>query len=502
MKKGLIITIFMFLLIGDINASTQTYYSPYSDYGPYMDTYVESSDLVDVKKTTMYKFYREERENGDYYIVNKNDPLYPYFDNSDFIKTDYSDWSDKYPSNEIGRTIRTREVYYYQDMKKIRYIHFTNIKGGDVRLNINEIIVTHNEQSIPYTIYCEGCSENFYESVRNGIITFENTYLLEKGYLRIDLNDYYDLSEIFIKLYITDFYNVEKRYTMSVTRDESINSNIYSWVLTSLFTKHNSANEYSIQQYQLDRLTFDNPEWEDVQKSYLPVKTTLTRQVRKGAEYSYQDTLYRHYNIKRVYADGYYVSAPSLFPNIDEKESKEFYQVRTRDKVVIKEPIVINNKNQKLEEFIVEKTVNEIIIDSNINYEQNGTYVVSFVLPFMTIEKEVLVDIEENKTKEKEIIKDTDNQVEKENPQNNNISPINGKTNFQIEENNKDKNSTKEFVFSEKIMNKKVQNKSDEVKNMKEEKIEKKVSRNYIIPGVLLIIIGIVGLYRYRKKSE
>ncbi len=484
MRRVLLIFFLIFMFNINVNATTTTYYSDYSSYGPYIDEKVESDELTDVKKTVMYRYYKEERENGEYYVKDQNNSLYPYIDEEDFITTNWSEWTDSAPNEEEGRKIKTREVYYYQEMKKVRYIHFTDIRGSNSRLNINEIIVSNNNEPISYTIYCEGCNNDFYEKITNGIITFEDSYILEDGYLRIDLNDYYHLSDLSIKFYITDFGYDEKRYTLSTSRDSSINSNIYTFVVTRLFFKNNNFNEYMERNYKLGKLIFRQPEWDEWKKSLLPIDSSSTRRVQKKLEYSYQDTMYRYYRLNKVYAANYYENAPECFPKKDEKDYKEYYQVRTRDKVVIKDEIIINNKNQKLEDFIIEDTTGKGVIDSNINYEQNGYYYASFIFPFTTIDKLVYVDIPENnrsdekENEEKQEEKD-EKQEKKEEKQENKKDALEEKTKEKIDE----KVEVKEEEREKKEDVNKISNnieKSKKVDNVKEEKQEKRITMDEI----------------------
>ena len=483
MRRVLLIFFLIFMFNINVNATTTTYYSDYSSYGPYIDEKVESDELTDVKKTVMYRYYKEERENGEYYVKGQNNSLYPYIDEEDFITTNWSEWTDSAPNEEEGRKIKTREVYYYQEMKKVRYIHFTDIRGSNSRLNINEIIVSNNNEPISYTIYCEGCNNDFYEKITNGIITFEDSYILEDGYLRIDLNDYYHLSDLSIKFYITDFGYDEKRYTLSTSRDSSINSNIYTFVVTRLFFKNNNFNEYMERNYKLGKLIFRQPEWDEWKKSLLPIDSSSTRRVQKKLEYSYQDTMYRYYRLNKVYAANYYENAPECFPKKDEKDYKEYYQVRTRDKVVIKDEIIINNKNQKLEDFIIEDTTGKGVIDSNINYEQNGYYYASFIFPFTTIDKLVYVDIPENnrsdEKEEKQEEKD-EKQEKKEEKQENKKDALEEKTKEKIDEKvevKEEEREKKEDV--NKISNNNIE-KSKKEDNVKEEKQEKRITMDEI----------------------
>ncbi|MDD4283160.1 MAG: hypothetical protein PHX03_05170, partial [Bacilli bacterium] len=412
MKKLLITIIFILFTIKSVGASTNTYYSEYSDYGPQSDVKPEETELVDVKKTIMYKYYKEEKNYGDYYLINNNNELFPYADTNDFIKTGYTDWSENIPQNQVGRSIKNRDIYYYQNMKKIRYIHFTDIKGGKEQLNINEIIVTENNHNIPYTIYCNGCSTNFFEKITNEKINYENSYLLYGGYLRLDLGEYYNISDLNVKFYITDISNSEKRYSLSTSREEPFNSKIYSNVMTKMYFKHNDYNEIKEISHKLDEINLISPEWETKIKSYNPIIATKTRKVEQRKEYSYQDTLYRHYNYQKNYTNDYYEESPLGYPIKDESEYIEYYQSRYRDKVTLKSKIIIENEEQKLEDFVVENTTNELNINGIINYEENGVYEVTYIFPFIQLDKLVYVNIAPKEESKDDGDEDMDNNDE------------------------------------------------------------------------------------------
>ena len=190
-----------------------------------------------------------------------------------------------------------------------------------------------------------------------------------------------------------------KKYKISVSREESLNSNIYSEVLSRMFFKHNNYDDYNEIQHQLDKINLVSPEWDGQVKSYNPVVATTTRRIDKKVEYRYQDTLFHYYKLIRVYANDYYTNAPLGFPIKDELDKIEYYQSRYRDRVTIKKKIIINDKNQKLEDFVVENTTNEMTISSTINYDENGVYDVSYIFPFGTIDRLVYVNIEDNNCK-------------------------------------------------------------------------------------------------------
>jgi hypothetical protein len=58
--------------------------------------------------------------------------------------------------------------------------------------------------------------------------------------------------------------------------------------------------------------------------------------------------------------------------------------------------LIIENKDVDLNIFIMESTLNDIKITSNLNLNINGIYDINFISPFKTISTTVKVDIKEN----------------------------------------------------------------------------------------------------------
>ncbi|MFA5603264.1 MAG: hypothetical protein WDA12_00190 [Bacilli bacterium] len=426
MKKILIALILMFSNIIGVCAQSTTYYSNYSDFGEYKNNYIEANDLINVKENNFYRYYKEEKVLGDYGLIDYPDKLFPYADPTDSIKTNYSEWSHNIPVSQAGRKIEVRDAYYYQDMEKVRYIHITNVDGGNDRLTINEIVVEQNFlHKIPYSILCDGCSFGFLEKVTNGKLVNDNSYIEKGGYLRIVLNDYYDLSELSIRFYISDFTNAEKKYEIKTSREASKDSNIFSTVLTKRWFINYDPYDFVECQYSLSRVLFVNPRWTEPKRSDKPLNSTVTRKVTRLNEYRYQDTLYRRYGIKRTYYDKFDLISPLGFPIKDEETATKYYTSQKRDKVTIENDIVITDQKQKLEDSVIENTTNSLNIKSNIDYNKNGLYKVSFILPFIQVDRVVLVNIKENIVEEKrDLEKPTEPKVLDEASKNNPIKPV------------------------------------------------------------------------------
>lgn len=386
--------IIFFINYNNILAS-ETYYSEYSDYNNYQLEEIIETDSIDVESSYFFTCYNLNKIKGDYYIYGENSSLFPYIDEFDYIKTEFSEWNDNSPKLQPNRIIENREVYYYQDIDNIRYIHLDKFLGGNNKLNINEIKVFSDENLIDYEVYCDGCNIEFNDYINNGNIYQENSYIDINGYLRLDLLDYYDLKNLKIELYFTDYTNEEKRYEINTSKDQNFSSNMFTYVLERMFFKHNSNTEVVKKEWKLADILFKNPTFQDKVLSLDYIESSKTRKVFKANQYRYFDTLYQYYNLEKKYSKQL-LQNPSLeFPYCD--EGNIYYRSRYRDKIVLKKDIIITDYNQKLEDFIIETTNSDILIKSDIDYYHNGNYYVEYILPYITINKNIVVNINNNK---------------------------------------------------------------------------------------------------------
>ncbi|MDD4547856.1 MAG: hypothetical protein PHI05_03860 [Bacilli bacterium] len=499
MKKILIAIILLFSNIIGVYAKATTYYSNYSDFGEYKNNSIEANDLINVKENNLYRYYKEEKILGDYALINEPDSVFPYTDLTDSIKTDYSEWSNNPPVIKAGRKIEVRDAYYYQDMEKVRYIHITNVDGSDNRLKINELIVEQNfSYQIPYTIICDGCSPNFLEGVTNGRLANESSYIEKGGYLRIVLNDYYDLSELSIRFYVSDFTNAEKKYEIKTSREAAKDSDIFSTVLTKRWFRNSDPYSFVECQYSLSRIPLVNPRWSELKRSDEPLISTITRKVTRLNEYRYQDTLYRQYGIKRTYYDKFDLTSPLGFPIKDEETATKYYASQKRDKATIENDIVITDKNQKLEDSVLENTTNSLKIESNIDYHKNGLYKASFILPFIQIDRVVVVNIKENNNEEKGDIKIPEEPIIEEVPKTNPTTPVEKKVTTSNTSNLKRSIiKTNKPKLETDVPVKEVEKKISTIPKPTPNNETK--SRNYLVVSLILLIVSTIVVYLKKR---
>lgn len=219
------------------------------------------------------------------------------YDQNDF-EVEFEDWGLELPSSTY---FEKREMFYYNEVKGVRYIHLYNFLG-DEWLDINEIVVKKNDEVLAYNIYCESCNDYFERFIQNGVYTQENSYININGYLRLDLGDYYSIGDLTIELYFTDYTTSEKKYELSTSRDETLDR-IYTNVLERMWFTHKTDAEVMKRVWSLSNILYVNPEFTDYQVSAVEIQPTKYRSVILRNEYRDGTLMYRHYKVKRNYID-------------------------------------------------------------------------------------------------------------------------------------------------------------------------------------------------------
>lgn len=400
MKKIFSFFIIFFCLISRVGADT-VYYLPYSDFSSWSTTYIEEDENTIVETERRYKWYRDIPILGDYYIEGDNDPNYPLIDYSDYIDTPYSEWSLTKPNNLSNRLINERTIYEYQDMKEVRYIHLSDFQGSYGSLRISEIEVYAGNSKVSYNYYCNGCSPDFNVYIANGKTIENMSNINNGGYLRIDLNNYYPLDSLEIKLYLFDVTTNPKRVNIKVTREEDFYSRSYAETTYLSWFAYNYLSEIVPFTFSYSNMSITNPEWYEKKQTYNYISATPTRLVNNIKEYQYKDRLYRYYKLIRDYTEEYSKEAISDYLNKDDSMYQDYYRYRKRDKVVFKDELVITDYNTSLSDFIISTTTNDIKIESDLNIKQNGIYDVKYIFPFETITKKVEVNILDNVTSDR-----------------------------------------------------------------------------------------------------
>ena len=387
--KKLFIGVLLFLCF--INVEAKDYYSSYSSYSDWSTEEIEASDTISVEKSIRYKYYHEDIE-GEYYLENENDPKYSLKDEAKYYYTDFTEYSKIEPYQRKNRIIESIEGYEYQESLKGKYIWFNDIYSIDNRLYINEVkVLDSNNNEINYNIIiCRGCSNNFTNNIHNGIIDENNYYIENGGIVYLELDGEYRFDEITIKVYEYDNTPGFESYTISfgTLSEYYMRQEHYSEYVHGVYLKEQKYNYTNM----IQNLKWDNPEI-----SVDPLDPNLPVKVTKVPLYRYKDKYIYYYNSNKIYSD--YLSKPTTYYDKQSEDSIYLYRYKKRDKISIQDNIVITNNNESLENFY-ESTV-PVKIEGTIDMNKNGTYHVSFITSFKTVEKDITVNIETNTIKEK-----------------------------------------------------------------------------------------------------
>ena len=389
--KKILISVLLFLCF--INVEAKDYYSSYSSYSDWSTNEVTSSDTVSVEKSLRYKYYHEDIE-GNYYIEDEFDPKYNLKDDTKYYYSTYSDYSKTVPEEKKNRVIETIEGYEYKKSLKVKYIMINDTHGTNNRLYITEIkVLDSNNNDINYNIItCEGCNDTFNEYIHNGNINERNSYVENRSFIYLELDNEYYFDEVTIKVYMYDNSNEYKSYyiTLGTTREYHLRYNYYS--------EFKSENESDIKEeiYNYTNM-IQTIEWGNPEISLEEVLPNLHTQVTKIPLYRFKDKYIYYYNSNKIYSD--YLTKPTSYYNKQSDESIYLYRYKTRDKISIQDSIIMTDSNDSIDNYY-ESTV-PVKIDGNIDMNKNGTYHISFITPFKKIDKDIIVDIENNTIKEK-----------------------------------------------------------------------------------------------------
>jgi hypothetical protein len=334
----------------EINAmETKTYYS---EFGEYKEGYQEPSDLIEVSSYYKYKYYYKDTVLGDYYIYGENDYSYPFIKEDDIEFTEFSERTTIRPEEKPNRSIATEEIFYYKDMKEIRYIFLYNIKGTYGAFRISEIEIYAGVNEIDFSIECGVCSPTFNQYVTDGNRAYRSDSLIYNGsYMMIDLNNYYPADSISFNMYLYETSNNPQTYSVAFTKEPSLDIKYFNLDVTKSFKSFNPI-EVVKDEYNINVMNLTNPEYYDEQESYTPVYSTKTRVVRYVKYYSYSDVLYRYYNEVYIYSEDYLDGPDGLYINLSDFK-EEYFTHRKRDKLVIKYPITITNDTYNLDDYIL-----------------------------------------------------------------------------------------------------------------------------------------------------
>jgi hypothetical protein len=328
MKKLLI---FFIMLLFNIKVYAINYNED-SDFSAWQEEKVDSNELISVEQEQRYRWYKEDRVDGSYYIEGSNDLEYPLIDYNDY-KLNTSDWLENNPDNVLNRSIEERLIYKYKEIKPIRYINLFDMAGSTWNLKIPELNVYVDDIKIDYKINCGRCSNNYESYINDNNIYQDNVYIYNWYEMYIDLNGYYDPARVRIELYLYDQIQGYKFFSMAAnnvgTRNDLTSQYYYQEVKYEFFC--NNINEVKKYTFILDKNNSLNPEWSDYKYSLEYQQPSQNKQVEIVKQYRYTDHLYKYYKInKQYYDEHYYKESPDTSYLKDLNNSKIYYRYKTK----------------------------------------------------------------------------------------------------------------------------------------------------------------------------
>lgn len=384
--------LFTLILLGTlfpINIKAQTYYTNYSDFKERKEE-ILSNDLTYVDTYKKFKFYSIEKKlSKDYFIENKNDTLYP-FKSNEMIKTEDSEFSKEKPKNELNRIIKEKHTTSFKTLEKIRYINISEIFGRKEIL-INEIKILNNNNDINYKINCDKCSSYFSEMVSNKIIGDYPVIIPNDSKITIDLGEYYHIKDLNIIMYF-DNANNNIKYNMALNiKDNFIDKYLSGNFVTTVVLEEN----YQYDEQIITPNLFDIPS-KLINKIYEEEgeikETEYVNILNKNIYYSYCDTLYKYYQLNKIYLDDYFVDNVNYLK--DENSYITIYKYKTRDYIEVYDDIIINSKDFSINNIIKNTSLNikDIKLESDINLLINGKYNYKLIFDKLVISKEITVN--------------------------------------------------------------------------------------------------------------
>ncbi len=361
MKKNILLFILFFIGINSINASDSIV------IGEWQTEKIIGDNIELVSTERRYKWYKERKVYGnDYYTELDDLSLYSFKDETDYIKTEFSNWDHEYiPKYVEGRTIEERQIRKYHELRPIRYIFFEDIIGGFTTFNISELNILINQKEIEYDIECEKCSPNFAYFINNGINNENNVYIENGGNFKIDLRNYYGIGDIRIELYMYDSVPNTKKCKIYMNEGSTLDDRnyVYKEFVTYVVSDNYLMPErhliildgtWIVNRVYMDWIYLDND---------MALNTTFYREMVVGVERRYKDIKYRYYNIEKDYLDGYYVSVEDNEYKKDETQYLDFYKYKIVNNQK-KEFKLVNNITKEVNETVE----NNDLINENINF--------------------------------------------------------------------------------------------------------------------------------------
>ncbi len=313
MKKLFLLLLFLF--IPKVDALT---YSDYSSFSEFTDSPTQSNALVDVITEKRYKYYKLNKEEGPYLLADAVSD-YQYIDYDDYILSEPSDILYEKP-DEINKVIITEKQYKYQRVSPVNYLQINLSKNTSSSIQIKSLRIYNKTENITdYDIV--GYYTNYDPEISSGRLD-------PNGWIKIRLHDNFYLEDLKIVLELDGNYN-----NVEYTYESGYDDKVYT---KNKFKYQNTVNLNK--EFLFKNSTLQNPKFEyfydsEREESNVLQKTSETRTI-----YRYQDKLYRHYNLEKIYNDKYTKEPDGDFIYRDEDDYKIYYAYRTRS--LIKENLL------------------------------------------------------------------------------------------------------------------------------------------------------------------
>lgn len=327
----------------------------YGDYRLVDDAGSYIEELLKIETIKLYNTYKNNYIDMGYML-----------DNIDYIK-DENDYKEEYINineNELGDEyikIKTNE-------NKTTSIIINNLYKD---LIINEIEIYNQDKKIYFDFL--GPNKETLQKIKD---TDLNTYtnLKDTNGAYITLYNSYKISDITIIIYTSNEPEYELKLTLSDT--------------TQTITLHKNKDKHII--------TFSNSIENEIIYEYKGFKK-----------------IHRHFKEEKEILNNYVENGDNIILD-DYIEISDYY---VRDKLILKDNIIIESKFDKITDFI-EYSSNKVNINCNIDYNVNGIYKCIFLLNDIYVERDVTVNILDLIEIQEEIIeqninKKTENIIEK-----------------------------------------------------------------------------------------
>lgn len=451
MKKILIIFIYVFF-IKEVSAETI-----YGNYYKVDNINNYNNDEIKIDTYKIYNTYKIEYEDLGY--MEENDDYIK--DEKDFIYQ--KNLTENYKESDEYIVVNATTM----NAKKVG-ITFGNISKS----NFNEIEIFYKNEKIDYTI--------------NNLEDYEYFNLNVNNIKDNDIETYYTHSINHLSMGI----GFQKVYDI-----EDISIIIHS--------KKGINNIFLIYIDNRPKIILNN----EIDRKHI-IKFKLNDNYEKEVEYFYDNEikLYKYYKENKIKTNIYVKDGDNLILD-DYKIINNYY---TREKIILKENLVIEKKDQKISEFI-EYSTGEVKQECNINYEINGYYKCKFILNDIEVLKDVFVNIKENETINE--VENNDNlnyqkQYKKE-VKEDYIESINASYNKSNahqkikKEKNKIKKSKKnniKYVSSSNDSEEKIKNLNDRKQNNKIKTINKNKKYRILLIFIVIIIINVLIIIKKKKR--